>query len=254
MARPLLIALLLLWTTVPLAENRPTLTPEQVIQQELLLNSLIQDIYLLQLEGSDPQSRERLADTLSQLDHNQSLFPKSHSRNEVRQLLQFSHGLWPIISTHVRWLVGLSDNTPLPKLDTLEQALVRMDRQLQVLRQTLLVEQPAASALRFLEQALLMQKIAREYLYLARSGSQAVSAASQQPLQHMTRQFDLRLSRLLQELADHPHASQPLRQASLSWQFIARNIGQFPKQPLPSTIIRYSKHITTQLVSIYPMF
>ncbi|WP_263322238.1 hypothetical protein [Endozoicomonas sp. Mp262] len=254
MPRPLLI-FFLLWTTLATAESNVSLSPEQIIKQELLLNSLIQDIHLLQLNFQNQETKERLQDTVTQLDKHLTGLPKTHHNHETRQLLLITHSLWPVISQHSRWLAKLPAKQEAPKLNTLIKALAKLDRQLQILRQTILAANPKASQqLRFLEQALLMQKMSREYLFLTSSSQQALSKARQQQLQAMAKQFDQRMGKIYQEFKAHPHAKAPLRQASMTWNFISKSIGQYPRRPVPSTVARYSSQIVDQLASIHNMF
>ncbi len=237
-----------------IASESDRLSPEQVIQQELLLNALISDIYLLQLDFQDQTAREHLQVTAAQLTKNLKLFPGESSHNETSQLLVSSKQLWPVINQHIEWLSTLPADVAPPDFKALTTALNKYDHKLQILRQQLLTTRPTTSQqLRFLEQALLMQKMTKEYLYLSINQSNITEPTGQQ-LQLMARQFDQKMNKINQELSSHPHARSPVRQASIAWKFISKSIDNFPKQPVPSMVALYSDKIINQLSSIHNMF
>ena len=258
MIRALLLNLIIvsLLVTMPTrAAGQPDISPEQIIQQELLLNGLIANLHLLTLDFQDKHTRQQLNETVAQLDKNLRQLPETVSNTEAQQLLSSSKALWPVISEHMLWLIKLPGEADPPNIDSLVQALIKLDRQLLILRQIVLTENPKAShPLRFLEQALLMQKMTREYLSLSTTTKKITSQGRHQQLQSMAEQFNKRMVKIEKEFRKHPHANRPARKAGIAWHFIAKSIDRFPEQPVPSMVVLYNDKIISQLSSIHNMF
>lgn len=240
-------------------ESSPTeveLTPEFILRQELLLNKLIVNIHLLQLDFHNKEARESLADSLAQLNLSIPNFPARSKDRETAGLLSSTLALWPVISRHANWMGKLSAQSPPPEATTLLLALSKLDRQLLLLRQKIINEQPhQGNRLKLLEQALLMQRLSREYLslvILAKKENKTASGRLQ--LLTLAQHFNQRLTKLSDQYKQHPHAARPIKQAFASWRFIEGSIKQFPQKPIPEMVALYSDRIVNKLTSVSQMF
>ena len=263
MIRAFTLRLLALWLTITAfalspayAFGKPVLTAAHVIKQEIRLNRLIADIHLLQLDFQNVQARERLLDHLAVLDGAIPNFPREAIDQETSNLLGSTLALWPVISRHTSWVGQLPPESPVPEATTLLLALAKLDRQLLLLRQKLLTDNPMQNkTLNFLEQALLMQKLSREYLSLTvTSQQQEQNASGRSQLQTLAQHFEQRLERMRKIFNRHPHAGQPIRQAHAAWKFISGNIETFPSSPAPEMVALYSDRIVSRLTSVHQMF
>lgn len=265
MLRPMIhltfICLILITTVSAIAETtkKTPLTAEYILQQELLLNQLIVNIYLLQIDFLNNEAREKIQDNLTLLDTTIPNLPTQEEDGEVSGLLLSTKALWPVVSRHTSWMGNLSKQSRPPRASGLLMALAKLDRQMLLLRQKLITQTPRQDpSLRLLEQALLMQRLSREYLHLVmeekeqRQESKAVSGKMQ--LKTLANHFDQRLNQLNDQYGKHPYASKPMKQAQAAWLFIAKTIQNYPKQPVPETIALYSDRIVSKLTSIHNMF
>ncbi len=249
-----LLGFTLLLTGVVHASKAAELSAESVIKQEVLLNNLITHLHFLKLDFQNPTPREKLLETLPQLNQQLRALPSTTSHLESLQLLTAIHARWPVIYKHLRWLIQLQPEDKVPEFRALTQALEKLDRQLLVLRQLLMAQIPGEHQnIRYAEQALMMQKLAREYLRLNTLPA-SPSASQQQRLQAMTDQFEKRMGTLRQDFQKHPHARRATRKAHIAWQFIAHSVRQFPRQPVPAMIAYYSNEVVDQLFSLNHMF
>ena len=236
--------------------NKTELTAEYVLRQELTLNQLIVNIHLLQIDFQNNEARERIQDNLSLLDTTIPNLPTRKGDGETNGLLVSTKALWPVISRHTTWMGKLSRQSRPPEATSLLLALSKLDRQLLLLRQKLMTLHPKQDpSLGILEQALLMQRLTREYLSLTLNEQKENKTLSGRlQLQTLASHFEQRLTRLNQQYNKHPYAGKPIRQANATWQFIAGTIASFPEQPIPEMIALYSDKIVNRLTSVHQMF
>lgn len=250
----LLTALLISIFTTPLA-RATELTAEQILSKELLLNQLMTDIHLLQLDFSNHIARERLQERLIQINAIIEQLPEHSEDQETFDLLITVQSLWPVISRHTKWLAGLPEKSLPPEGHSLMRALAKLDRQLLLLRQKTLSNDPKASQqFRLLEHALLMQRMTREYLSLSLAERNAENTLTgRMQLQTMASHFEQRLTTIADGLKNNPHASLPLKQSRAAWHYISRSITHFPEYMVPATIVRYNDRIVKKLSSVQRM-
>lgn len=231
------------------------LTAEQILSKELLLNQLMSDIHLLQLDFSNHAARERLHERQVQINAIIEQLPEKSDDQETSDLLTTVQSLWPVISRHTKWLANLPEKSPPPEGHSLMRALAKLDRQLLLLRQKTLSNDPKASQqFRLLEHALLMQRMTREYLSLSVAERNAENTLTgRMQLRTMANYFDQRLTVIADDLKGNPHASLPLKQSRAAWHYISRSITRFPEQMVPATIVRYNDRIVKKLSSIQRM-
>ncbi|KEQ12705.1 hypothetical protein GZ77_19695 [Endozoicomonas montiporae] len=232
------------------------LTPEHIIRQELLLNQLIVNIYLLQIDFLNSDAREKIQDNLSLLDSSIPNLPTRGEDGETSGLLATTKALWPVISRHTSWMGNLPKQSRPPEASSLLLALAKLDRQLLLLRQKLMTQTPVQKPeLNILEQALLMQRLSREYLALAMNDqSSDMAQSSQQQLQTLAKHFNERMHRLKSQYQKHPYAGKPIRQAQAAWLFIADSIQSYPQKAIPEMVAKYSDRIVGKLTSVHKMF
>ena len=237
------------------ALNSHGLEPEQVIRQELLANRIIINLYLLQLDFQDKYARKQIDESVVLFDKNLSIFSNISHNEEAQYLLQATKGQWPVISKHTQWVLKLPHDDLPPKLDSTIAALVKIERQLLIIRQILLTEKPMANhKLRFLEQALLMQTMTREYLSLSSANKALLMKRGQESLKTMSKQFTSKMSKITQGFLSHPHAEEPAKKASQAWSVISKSFYSFPDKRVPAMVALYSDKIISQLSSIHNMF
>ncbi len=254
--RCFLTALLLLVCIPVYPATTNSLNPEQILQKELLINKLITDIHLLRMDFLDLDVRERILESMTLIDNRIKALPDTSDDSEARDLLEATRILWPVINRHSEWLVKLPDNSHPPEVTPLLRALGKLDRQLLILRQKMLARQPDLSRkLRFLEQALLMQRMTSEYLALSLTGKNAFTDRSgRKQLRLLASRFEQRFKTIRAEIAGYPHASEPIRQSYAAWSYIANTIIEFPENRVPTLIARYSSQIVNRLASVHNMF
>ena len=237
--------------------STPVLTSEQVVRQELLLNRLIVKIHLLQIDSQNAEARESILDIITLLDASIPNLTAQTSNQEVNGLLETTQFLWPVISRHAGWLSKLPERSAPPEVNSLLRVLGRLDRQLVLLRQTLITQQALEDKpeLSFLEQAVLMQRLSREYLSLiSNDQSSEIAKSGRQQLQTLVEHFDQRMNRLTSQYQTHPFAGKPMRQARVAWLFIASGIQKYPQQSAPVIVAHYSERIVGKLTSVHKMF
>ena len=246
---------LLLGNLLPSSAFSNGLTPEQVLNKELLLNQLMTSIHLLQLDFHNEPAREQLQERLELINSMVENLPENPQDSESAELLNNIQVLWPIISRHTLWLAELPEQSQPPELNSLMRALAKLDRQLLLIRQKNLTANPQARrTLRFLEHALLMQRMTREYLSLTLSHKEAKNTLSgQMQLQSLADHFEQTLARMIKDLKHHPHASTPLKATQASWQYISRSITRFPEQNVPGMVVYYNDRIVDKLFSVQRM-
>lgn len=236
--------------------SKVELSAEYILRQELTLNQLIVNLHLLQIDFLNNEAREHIQDNLSLLDTTIPNLPTSSQDGETDGLLISTKALWPVISRHTSWMGNLPRQSRPPEATSLLLALAKLDRQLLLLRQKLMTLSPKQEPeLRILEQALLMQRLSREYLSLTlneRKDNKTVSGRMQ--LQTLASHFEQRLIRLNSQYKEHPFAGIPIQQASATWNFISETISRFPVNPVPEMIALYSDRIVNRLTSVHQMF
>lgn len=251
-----IFSLLILLSASVSHSAEPEQRPEHILNQELLLNQLITSVYILQLDFLDQDVREELQEQLIQLDTNFKNWPHNSNDAESDDLLTTVKSLWPIISRHILWLSELPEQTRPLEAGSLLRALGKLDRQLMLLRQKYLSAHPSASQkYRFLEQALMMQRLTREYLSLALANQQSEDFSHQKnDLESLASHFNQRLNNIQKDLGEHPHAGPPLKQSIAAWQYIIHSIQGFPDKQVPLMVVRYGKRIVSKLSSVQRMF
>lgn len=258
-ARPVIAALLLPLILATVSEASPRhggIYPETILQQEIVLNELISNLHRLQIDFQDHEARDQLQENRVELSNFIDDLPKRTNDKESSQLLATIISLWPVISRHANWLASLPARSTPPEAAALLRALAKLDRQLLLLRQTTLVNKPGFTRqLRFLEQALMMQRMTREYLNLVVSGKIGnPTVSSEMQLKTLAVKFSQRLEGFKKELGNHPHASKPLRQSHAAWAYIQKSFDRYPDKQVPSLIVRYGNRIVNKLTSVHRMF
>ena len=246
----------LLLTIMPAqAREQEMLSPAHIIEQELLLNELIANLYLLRLDFQDQRAREELDGLRIQLDEALHQLPDTHSNLASQHPLPTSQSQWKAINLDLHTLLNKSNEPAPDSLSLIINNSLKLDRQLLALRTHLLAEQPQVNdKLRFMTQALLMQKLTRDYLHLATTDTTVSTHIKHEQLQTMAKQFNKSLNDLQKKLLNHRHAETPVRKASMAWHFIADSIDRLPEKPVPTTIVIYSDRIIRQLSSLHHMF
>ena len=225
---------------------------EQVLNQELLLNQLITSIHTLQLDFLDTSVREILQEQLVQLDENFQQWPSEVNDPENSDLLITVKSLWPAINRHILWLTKIPEESLQPDAEPLLRALGKLDRKLMVLSQKNLNNNPKLRhQYRFLTQALMMQRLARDYLSYAikKEKTEQKDKISQQ-----ASQFDQRFAIVSEGLMDHAHAGHPIRESVAAWEYIASRFAENDDNPVPSLVLRHGNRIVSRLTSVQRMF
>ena len=235
--------------------GQTSISPEFVIRQEITLNELITSLHLLQLDFQNQKAREKLQESLILLDNSLNQLESKQIDQETNELIQKTRVLWPVVKKHAEWIARLSEARKVPNTHSLQLALVKLDRQLLLLQQKLMVHNRDTSpALAFLEQALLMQRLSREYLSLTLDSQQKdIIASGQAQLQGLISHFDQRLSKLGQQLIHYPQGAKSLRKAKITWNYIKHGMSAFPHQATPELIARHSDSVVSRLTSVYQM-
>ena len=232
------------------------LLPQTIIEHEISLSKLQISIHRLRLDFLDQDARESLLQAQEALNMGIHALPESRRDAETNELLSSITSLWPVVNRHILWLSTVPASTQPPPVNALLRALDKMSGQLLLLRQK--AANSAAGkhkSLRFLEQALLMQYITKDYLGLlvAKTDTEA-TMTSQRQLKELTQLFDRRIQQFNAEFSSHPHAMQPIKQAHAAWAFIRSSLDQYPKQQIPDLVVRYSHRIVHRLSSVHRMF
>ncbi len=232
------------------------LLAETIIEHEISLSKLQISIYRLRLDFLDQDAREALQQAQHALNLGIHALPAKESSTETSELLSSITSLWPVVNRHIFWLSTVPASTEPPPVTALLRALDKMSGQLLLLRQKVASSQPGKQQpLRFLEQALLMQYITKDYLALlvANTDTEA-TMTSQRQLKDLTQLFDQRIKQFNDELSTHPHAMQPMKEAHTAWAFIHGSLNKFPEQQIPDLVVRYSNRIVHRLSSVQRMF
>ncbi len=247
---------LFLVMSIKASEKALLLSPETILQQQIELNELLINIHRLQLDFLDQDAREALQETQQALNTSIHALPKRTIDPEANELLATVLSLWPIVSKHITWLSTIPASAQPPASNSLLRVLAKMDRQLLLLRQKATNSQSGDhQKLRFLEQALLMQHMTRDYLnLLIAEQNTEVTISSHMQLKALANRFDQRMTAFNEELNDHPHAMQPVQQAHAAWAFIHSSFEKFPEQQTPDLIVRYGNRIVSKLSSVHRMF
>lgn len=251
------LSALLLTFGVKASEKHPSeLLPATIIQQQIMLNDILISIHRLQLDFLDKDAREALEHAQQSLNISIHTLPENLHDPETNNLLESVLTLWPVISKHIIWLSNIPAIYEPPSATSLLQVLAKMDRQLLLLRQkTTKVPPGNRDKPRFLEQALLMQYMTRDYLSLLVSEQNAKTAIPGQiQLKAQANQFDQRMTAFNEEFSDHPHAMVPVHQALTTWLFIRSSFDKFPEQQTPDLVVRYGGIIVSKLSSVHRMF
>ncbi|USE38391.1 hypothetical protein [Endozoicomonas sp. SCSIO W0465] len=243
-------------TSAKASKTNAALSLENIIQQEIDLNEMLINIHRLQLDFLDQAAREALQEAQQALNISVHSMPKQTTDLETDELLTTFIALWPVINKHITWLSTIPVGAEAPPANSLLRALAKMDRQLILLRQKAASAQSEASQeLRFLEQALLMQHITRDYLSLMiAEQSTELTMVSQKQLKALADRFGRRMTAFNNELSDHPHAMVPVQQAHAAWSFIHSRFEKFPEQQTPDLVVRYGNRIVRKLSSVHRMF
>lgn len=247
---------LLLITHAKACKTNAALSPEDIIQQEINLNEILINIHRLQLDFLDQVVREELQEAQQALHIGIHSMPNCVSGLETDELLTTITSLWPVVSKHITWLSTITASAEPPPANSLLRVLAKMDRRLRLLRRKATnLRSEFSEKLRFLEQALLMQHITRDYLSLmiAKQNTE-VSIVGQMQLKALANRFDKRMTTLHDELSEHPRAMRPIQQAHTAWAFIHSSVKKFPEQQTPDLIVRYGNRIVSELSSVHHMF
>ena len=239
----------LLLMTAARASITPDIRPETIIQQEINLNGLLINIHRLQLDFLDQDARAALQGSQQSLDASLNTLPTQAQDPEAQELLTTVLMMWPVISKHISWLSTIPSDSEPPATTPLLYALEKMERQLLLLRNKT-SDVTKGHQLRYLEQALLMQGITRDYLGMLAADS---SSTRHQQLKAQAERFDRHMATFRQELNGHPSARQPVRQALAAWSFIHSRFEAFPEQQTPELIVRYSHNIVSKPASVHQM-
>ena len=243
------MALSLLLVTGARASVTPNISPEVIIQQEISLNELLISIHRLQLDFLDKDARQALQSSQQTLNTGIKSLPTQAQDPETQELLTKVLLLWPVVSKHLSWLSTIPTDSEPPATTPLLYALEKMERQLLLLRNKT-SDVTKGHPLRYLEQALLMQGITRDYLGMLATDS---SSTHREELKAQAERFDRHMATFRQELNGHPNARQPVRQAVAAWSFIHSRFEVFPEQQTPELIVRYSHNIVSKLASVHQM-
>ncbi len=247
---------LFLVTSAKASKTNAALSPENIIQQEINLNEMLINIHRLQLDFLDQAAREALQEAQQALNISIHSMPERVSDVETAELLTTLTSLWPVVNKHITWLSTIPASAEAPPANSLLRVLAKMDRQLLLLRQKATNTQSGSSKkLRFLEQALLMQHMTRDYLSLMIAEQNTeVTIASQMQLRALADRFGKRMTAFNDELSEHPHAMEPVQQAHAAWTFIHHSFKKFPEQQTPDLVVRYVNRIVSKLSSVHRMF
>ncbi|MRI32106.1 hypothetical protein EOPP23_03740 [Endozoicomonas sp. OPT23] len=235
---------------------KTTPSPEFVIRQEITLNVLIANLHLLQLDFQNSDAREKLQESLILLDNSLKQLQTYKGDQETQELISNTKVLWPVVKKHAEWIVRLSEARKAPNTHSLQLALVKLDRQLLLLQQKLTIRDPYSKpSLAFLEQALLMQRLSREYLSLTLDSRQKdIVASGQAQLQTLINHFDQKLIRLDKQLDHYPQGAKSFRKVQITWGYIKEGMMTFPEQSIPELIARHSNQVVSRLTSVYQLF
>lgn len=252
----IVLSTLFLVMNVKASEKALLLSPEKILQQEIDLNEMLINIHRLQLDFLDQEARETLQQAQQTLNTSIHALPEHTSDPEANELLETVLSLWPVVSKHITWLGTIPASAEPPAVNSLLRVLAKMDRQLLLLRQKATNSQPGDhQRLRFLEQALLMQHMTRDYLsLLIAEQNTEVTISSQMQLKALTSRFNERITLFNEELSEHPHARQPVRKAQAAWVYIHNSFKQFPEYQTPDLVVRYGNRIVRKLSSVHRMF
>ncbi len=237
------------------SSTKTALSPEFIIRQEITLNILITNLHLLQLDFQNQKAREKLQESLILLDNSLSQLQANQGDKETRELIKNARVLWPVVKQHAEWIARLSEAKKAPDTHSLHLALVKLDRQLLILQQKLAIHSPQNTpALAFLEQALLMQRLSREYLSLTLDSKQKdIVASGQMQIQILIDHFDQKLAKLTPQLIHYPQGANSLKKVLVTWNYIKEGIMSFPEQSIPELIARHSSQVVNRLTSVYQL-
>ncbi|MGI2028538.1 hypothetical protein [Endozoicomonas acroporae] len=233
----------------------PALSPATIIQQQIMLNDILISIHRLQLDFLDQDARNALQLAQQSVNITINTLPESLDDPEANKLLVTVVSLWPVVNKHITWLSTIPASSAPPSGTSLLRVLAKMDRQLLLLRQKVTNVLAGDKAnLRFLEQALLMQYMTRDYLNLLVSEQNTeIANTNQMQLKAQAKRFHQRMTAFNDELGDHPHAMVPVKQANAAWSFIHSSFERFPERKIPDLIVRYGKRIVRRLSSVQRM-
>lgn len=236
------------------ASKQEALSPKFIIEQELQLNAVITHLYLLEVDAQNMQAQERIDELRIQLDEAFKGLSDIASDNIHYAQFLISKSQWEKINRDIQSLLHHANYEQLTTHSVITRAL-KLDKQLHVLRKNLVAEEPEIrKQLRFLDHALLMQKVSREYLHLVTTENHIIANIKQEQLQIMLKNFESGLEGLKTEFSSHRHAAMPTREASMAWHFIIDSINRFPKQSTPTTVVMYGGRIIRELSSLDYMF
>ncbi|WP_067519482.1 hypothetical protein [Endozoicomonas ascidiicola] len=229
-----------------------TFSAQQLLHREIELSEVISHVYLLQLDFLDQDIREALQQAHQTLDNGIHALPQQIEDQSLNAQLKNIKSLWLTASNHLDWLSTLPSGSNSPNINTLMSFLVRMNHQFLIMRQRLTGGQPSYP---FLEQALLIQQLTRDYLAMLVSEKKGENTdSSQLRINAMVKRFDRQLRAFEQALAQHTHAGQSIQEAQNTWQYIHNQFDATSYSPAPELIIRYSNRITGRLYSLHRMF
>ncbi len=256
---PACLALVLVFTLLVSPESKSESADsysKHFLKQELLLNQLITNVHILQLDFLDRNAREALQEQQIQLDVNFQDWPRESQDKENTELQLTIQNLWPVIQEHLEWLASLPEQGRLPRTGALLRALRKLDHKIMLLREKQLSSQPeAGQKLRFLEQAVMMQRLTRDYLSLTLASQQAENIAIRKgELSHQANHFQQRLTAIHDDMSSHVHADIPVYQSLIAWRYIEKSFTTFPEQQTPALIVRHNNRIVRKLSSVQRMF
>jgi len=229
-------------------------TSENLLRQELLLNQLITSLCLLQIDALDRATREEVIELSIQMDNHFSSWPKQDEPNKAHKLSHSVSALWPVIMKNIQSVAAQPEHKE-TNIRPLIHSLNKLSVQFTAYRNRFLEKHlQEHEQLPYLQQAVLMQQMASEYLSSTLNMSKkAEDNEATQPLKTMAQTFKQNITQMHEQLLGHPHAGQPIKQSFLAWQFIEPSIQRFPQQPIPNTIVRFSNQIVKKLASVQRM-
>ncbi|WP_299728386.1 hypothetical protein [uncultured Endozoicomonas sp.] len=229
-----------------------TLSAQQLLHREIELSEVISHVYLLQLNFLDQDIKEALQQAQQTLDNGIRALPQEIENQSLNAQLKNIKSLWLAASNHLDWLSTLPSGSNSPNMNTLMSFLVRMNHQFLIMRQRLTGGQPSYP---FLEQALLIQQLTRDYLAMLVAEKKGENIDNNQlRINAMVRRFDQKLNSFELALAQHTHAGKPIQEAIYTWQYIRKQFDGVRRTPLPELMIRYTNSVTNKLHSLHRMF
>lgn len=224
---------------------------DNLLAQELSTYRLLTLFHLLRLEQGAPEVQQRLdaeAQHFAQLRTAQGpLAAERLSPTLVSQLATQAEGFEQLLLRNAGMDAEQLDFHALNDLSQSAHGLAQLNRQ----QQTELSEAaPAAD----IQQAVLMQRIAAEYVREAASwdaGAAVYDSAQElsEPVDVMAQRFARQLGQLQQAQGTEAAEQARLAQVQVVWKFIEQPLHNYRERSLPFVVSRYSEQIVTLLLN-----